>query len=141
MGLPMYLGSIHSVLSEIHLDLGNLEKAMAHAKNAVELSRKNNERHWEAESIICLGRVISATDRMKFHEARGEMLKGMRILEKLQVMPRYAVGLLRLGELYTNTDRKKTAIENLKKAEGMFKEMGMEYWLNRTRKLLESVPT
>jgi len=30
-------------------------------------------------------------------------------------------------------------MENLKEAEVMFHEMGMEYWLDRTRKLLERI--
>ena len=48
LSVPFFLGSIHGSLSEIHLDLGNLEKALVHAEKAVDLSRKNNERSFEA---------------------------------------------------------------------------------------------
>ena len=45
--------------------------------------------------------------------------------------------MLIIGELI-NASRKdiKVAIENLKKAEGMFKEMGMEYYLTKTHEAL-----
>jgi hypothetical protein len=33
--------------------------------------------------------------------------------------------------------QKDKALENLKKAEGMFREMGMDYWLAKTHKALE----
>jgi hypothetical protein len=32
--------------------------------------------------------------------------------------------------------RKEKALEELKKAEGMFQEMGMDFWLGRTREVL-----
>jgi hypothetical protein len=38
-----------------------------------------------------------------------------------------------------NGGEKEKAMDNLKKAEGMFQEMGMNYWLDRTRTLLERV--
>jgi len=74
----------------------NLDKALVHAEQAVDLSRKNNERLSEAEGRITLGRVIAATDRMKFDEARELILHGISLLEELEIRPCYAVGLLRL---------------------------------------------
>jgi hypothetical protein len=41
-----------------------------------------------------------------------------------------------LGEFYADTGRKKEAQENLKKAEWMFQEMGMDYWLAKTQEAL-----
>ncbi len=136
LGVPLFLGTIHWTLGEIHLDLGNLEKALVHAEQAVDLSRNNNERHVEAGSRITLGRVIAATDRMKFDEARELMLQGINLLDDLQIRPLYAIGLMYLGELYANAGRKEEALENLKKAEGMFREMGMDYWVTQTQEVL-----
>jgi hypothetical protein len=48
----------------------------------------------------------------------------------------YSLGYLFLGEIYLNTDRIEAARGNLTKAEGMFQEMGMDYWLERTRRIL-----
>ena len=35
--------------------------------------------------------------------------------------------------------QREKALENLKKAKGMFQEMGMDYWLRRTQEVLERV--
>ena len=50
--------------------------------------------------------------------------------------PSCALGYFSLGELYVNAGQKEKALENLKKAEGMFQEMGMDYWLTRTQEVM-----
>jgi len=73
------------------------------------------------------------------HKAEEHILKGMKILDELGTKPYYAQGHLFLGELYADGGQKEKALGNLKKAEAMFQEMGMDYWLARTKKLLEMV--
>ena len=51
----------------------------------------------------------------------------------------YAQGHLFLGQLYAHSGKKEKALENLKKAEVMSQEMGMDYWLVQTKKLLEMI--
>ena len=46
------------------------------------------------------------------------------------------MGYLFLVELYTDAGQREKALENLKKAKGMFQEMGMDYWLAKTREVL-----
>ncbi len=41
-----------------------------------------------------------------------------------------------MGELYTDSGQKEKALENLTKAEAEFKDMGMDYWLGKTREVL-----
>jgi hypothetical protein len=65
----------------------------------------------------------------------------MKIFDELNQKPAYASGCLALGELYAGVGQKERALENLKKAETMFREMGTDYWLVRTKKLLESLET
>ena len=139
LSLPLFLGSFHWVLSEIHLAFGNLEKALVHAEQAVDLSEKNIEKYFEAESRINLGRIIAATDRKKSGEAREQMLLGVNMLDELQIRPRYAVGLMYLGEIYADAGQKEEALENLKKVEGMFQEMKMDYWLGKTQEVLAAL--
>jgi len=47
-----------------------------------------------------------------------------------------ALGHLYLGQLYMTAGEKEKAIEPLKKAEGLFEKMEMDYWLTRTRNTL-----
>jgi hypothetical protein len=42
-----------------------------------------------------------------------------------------------LGELYVDTGQREKGLKNLKKAEVLFKEMGMDYWLARTPEVLD----
>jgi len=66
-------------------------------------------------------------------------LQGKKILEELEKKYDYSKGYLFLGELYLNTSQKKKAFENLKKAESMHKEMGMDYWLAKTQEVLAAL--
>jgi hypothetical protein len=58
------------------------------------------------------------------------------ICRELRTKPDYALGHLVLGEHYINADQKEIAIKNLRKAEGLFQEMDMDYWLSKTQGLL-----
>jgi len=139
LNIPFFLGSIHWTLCEIHLKLGNFEKAHVHGQQAVDLSKRNNERYFEAEARMGLGRVIAARDGAKFDEALELVLQGIAILDELQIRPRYAVGLLYLGELYAGVGQREEALENVKKAESMFRKMGMDYWLGMAQELLAAL--
>ena len=139
LGIPFFLGSIHLALGEAHLHFGNLEKALVNAEQAVELCRNNNERHFEAEAYIALGRVTAAMDRRGFDQARELILRGTEVLYELQIRPRYAVGLLRLGELCADAGRKEEALEKVRMAEGMFQEMGMDCWAGKAKGVLAAI--
>ena len=46
------------------------------------------------------------------------------------------MGYLFMGEICADAGEKKEAMENLKKAEEMFLDMGMDYWLVKTQEVL-----
>ena len=66
-------------------------------------------------------------------------MKGIKIFDELKMKPSCALGYFSLGELYVNAGQKEKALENLKKAETMFQEMGMDYWVAMTKELLEKL--
>jgi tetratricopeptide (TPR) repeat protein len=138
-GLPFFRGSLHALLSEAHLALGDPQTARSHAEQGLSLCQENNERYHEAESCIALGRAIGTVGPEHFEEGRDYILQGISILEELHVRPRQAVGLLYLAELQADAGRKDEARENLKKAEGMFQGMGMDYWLGKTQEALATM--
>ena len=71
---------------------------------------------------------------------------GIAILEDRKLKPLSAIGYLHLGEFLASADRKDEALESLKKAETLYREMEVtpqSYWLTRTKdaiKKLESGP-
>jgi class 3 adenylate cyclase/energy-coupling factor transporter ATP-binding protein EcfA2 len=137
IGFP--ISAIHYFLSVVHLDLGNLNEAKVHAEQAVNLAQTSHQKYGEGISWLQLGRILGKIEGSQLHKAEEHILKGMKILEELETKPFYAQGHLFLGELYADAGQKEKAIENLKKAEAMFQEMGMDYSLARTKKLLEMV--
>jgi hypothetical protein len=69
-------------------------------------------------------------------EAEEYILQGIKICNELKIKPFSAQGYLFLGELYADRGQGEKALENMKKAEGMFQEMGMDYWLAKTQEVL-----
>jgi tetratricopeptide (TPR) repeat protein len=135
-GNEWFLGWHYLALGDTHLHLGDLENARVCMEEAVRLSRKNGEKIWEAVAWIFLGRTVG---RMLTHDtdkAEECIFQGMKIADELKAKPTYAQGHLFLGELYAHGNQKEKALEHLTKAETMFLEMGMDYWLAETRKVL-----
>ena len=78
-------------------------------------------------------------DMRKADNGEKSILHGIRIFSDLKLKPRCAEGYLLLGELYADAGRTAEARENLEKAERMFREMEMDYWLAKTQEVLETV--
>ena len=134
--VPFWLSSQYYTLSWVHYDLGNLEKARAYSEEALSLSKKAGEKLWYGSSVIGHGRILAKMRAVELDEAEALMKLGIRLLEDMRLRPLYSVGYLRLGELYKDAGRIHEALESLKKAEGMFREMGMDYWLGKTQEVL-----
>jgi tetratricopeptide (TPR) repeat protein len=129
----------HWFLAFAHCDLGNLNEAKVHAEQALNLAQTSHQKYWEGLSGIQLGRILGKMEGSQLRRAEEHILKGMKILDELETKPLYAQGYLFLGDLYADAGQKEKAIENLRKAEAMFQKMGMDYWLARTKRLLEMV--
>ena len=139
LGISMWVGSFYTGLARAHLQLGNLELAQVHAEQGVKLCRTNSERFFEAEAEMCLGRVLGAGSSVRFDEAKEHILRGVKTFDELQMKPMTAVGYFHLGELSASSGWTVAAMEHLRRAEAMFRQMGMDYWLERTRGLLARV--
>jgi class 3 adenylate cyclase/tetratricopeptide (TPR) repeat protein len=138
-GFEFFLSFYPLFLGNIYLDLGDLKNAQSFTDEALRLSQKNNEKHMEGISWILLGRILGRAETAQLHKAEEYILQGMKILDELKMKPFYAQGRLFLGELCAHGGQNEKALENLKKAETMFQGMGMDYWLDRTRKLLRRI--
>jgi tetratricopeptide (TPR) repeat protein len=135
IGLEMHLSWQHLVLGDTHVKLNDLEHARGSVEEALRLSQKNHENFVEAQAWIFLGRTLGRTETPQIRKAEECILQGMKIADELKTKPAYAQGHLFLGELYARAGQKGKALENLTKAETMFQEMGMDYWLDETRKV------
>jgi len=138
-GLPFMMSLHHISLSIVHLELNDLEEALFHAEEAVKIAKQNKERHWEAVSLWQLGMVGWVSNKIEIDEAEQNIRQGIRILNELEMKAFEMMGYLYLGELFTYANEREKALEILKTAEKAFQEMGMDYWLSRTQKVLASI--
>jgi tetratricopeptide (TPR) repeat protein len=135
-GVEMFLSLVHCHLGRIHLDLGDLKNAQSLAEEALRLSQKNNEKAIEGWSWLFLGMITGKTEPLLINKAQGCILKGIEICKQLKLKTYFSLGHLYLGQLYLNGGEKEKALKNLKEAEGMFQEMGMDYWLGKAQEVL-----
>ena len=123
-------------LGSTYLQLGDIEKAQTLAEEGLRLAQKNNEVFNETSAWLILGRIVGHTQATHMPKAEKCVLRGMKIAGELKAAPFYARGHFYLGELHARSGQKEKALDNLAKAEAMFQEMGMDYWLAETRKVL-----
>jgi tetratricopeptide (TPR) repeat protein len=124
------------LLGIVHLKAGDLEMARSCTEEALRLSQETNEKWVEAWSRIWLGRIIGKGETSRAGKPEEYIFQGMEICDELKLKPFSAQGYLFLGELHINWGHEEKALENLKKAEVMFQEMGMDYWTQKTREVL-----
>ena len=124
----------HWVLSEILLEMNKQEEAQKYVQEALKRSQKYNEGCWEGLSWVTLGKICGKTKPQEIEKAKESILKGIRVLEELELMPHSAIGYLRMGELYADVQQSEKAKENLLKAKEMFQKMAMECWLIKANK-------
>ena len=83
-----------------------------------------------------MGRILGKADLSQSDTAAKYIQKGIKILDEMKIKSWCAEGYLYLGELYTSTGNKEDALNNLRKAESMFQEIGMDYYLSKTQEIL-----
>jgi len=123
----------------IYFDQGNHEKGLNLLEKALQLAQKTSEKAEEGLCRILLGWMLGKVDPSNQHDAEDSIVKGIEISETLKLRPFYSIGCLHLGELYADSGQKEKALENLKKADRMFQEMGMDYWLAKTLEILKKL--
>jgi tetratricopeptide (TPR) repeat protein len=125
-----------SLLAMVYSELGDLEKAHSCATEAVKLSKERMVGAWEGSAHVVYGSVLARMGKERLEEAEECIGKALMILNEYGLKPWSAYGSITLGEIYARSGQNKKAIEALQKARGMFREMGMDYWLHRTQQVL-----
>jgi tetratricopeptide (TPR) repeat protein len=138
-GSKFFISWHYCLSGAVHFAKGDQKKALGFVENALALSQRFDEKWMEGFSSIWLGRILAKTDASQKEKAEDSILKGIQILEKIQIKPYYSQGYLALGEIHAESGQAEKALKNLKRAEGLFKEMEIDYWLARTREVIEKL--
>lgn len=137
--IELYLSWCKWVMGCIYLDLACLDDAQRYMQDALNSSRKNNEKGVEGLALVGLGRVLGKKDPAAPDQAIEQISAGLDILDHLKMTPWKAQGTLFLGELYQNAGDRDKACEYLEIAKKMFQKMEMAYWTARAEAYLRKV--
>lgn len=129
-------GLFYWLLGMIHLESGDLKDSQCQAEMALELSQKAQQIWIEGFAWILLGRIFGKSDQPKFEKAEECILRGIKILEELELKALFAQGYHYLGVVYADTGQKGKTTETMRKAENLFREMGMKYWVDKSKEIL-----
>ncbi|MGD8255943.1 MAG: adenylate/guanylate cyclase domain-containing protein [Desulfobacterales bacterium] len=132
-GIPYYLSFHYFALGLVYLEFGDLEQAEYSFKHALELSNKHDEKWIEGTSRIYLGSTIAQNDESNIKQAEESILKGIKILNARKIKPWSSIGYYILGKQQADIGIAEKAVSNLRKAEKLFKEMGMNYWVGKAQ--------
>jgi ATP/maltotriose-dependent transcriptional regulator MalT len=132
-GLPYYLSFHHFALGLVQAASGKVSQSKESFKTALALSHNHNERWIEGASRIYLGITMARNDELKIETAEESILEGIQILEDRKIKPWSSIGYYILSMLQVHRGEIGQARVHLNNAEKMFKQMGMDYWLELIR--------
>jgi class 3 adenylate cyclase/tetratricopeptide (TPR) repeat protein len=118
-------------LSEAYLLAGRTEDALERAQGALDFSRDQKLRGYEACALRLLGDITARCDPRAVRLAAEHYQNGLALSESLGMRPQVAHCHLGLGKLYRRTGKRERAQEHLTAATTMYREMDMTYWLQR----------
>ncbi|MDA8136923.1 MAG: AAA family ATPase [Desulfobacteraceae bacterium] len=138
-GVEMFLAESYSFAGGMFLESGNFSRAEDLLEKAVELSSENAQKIVEGNSKIRLGTLFWLSEPNQVEKAVHYISEGIQILETLMLKPYYSIGYLNLAEIYLKMNDTQKAVQNLKIADEIFRETGMEFWQNQAQKLWSDV--
>lgn len=126
-------------LSTVYLDKGDLRTGTDYAERAFDFSKKSNSQWFEQLSLQRLARAEGFAGAESVANAEGTWRRAIALAEKLQMLPDLAHSRRGLGELYGRDNRPEDAARELSAAAGLYRSMGMAFWLPQTEALLDEV--
>jgi class 3 adenylate cyclase/tetratricopeptide (TPR) repeat protein len=139
MGMIYNIALNYTLMGMIQMYSGEIENALRWAEKAVRFAQKNGENWIEGWAWMILGRISAEKQSAEYNLAIEHILRGIRMTEMLKIKPFYARGYLFLGETYSKMDAREKAMEYLVKAEKMYREMKMDYWIKLTQTALKNL--
>jgi tetratricopeptide (TPR) repeat protein len=116
-------------LSEVCRLAGRGEEAWQHARQALDLARRQKERGDEAFALHQLGIVHAHTDPPEVEQAEAHYQQALALAEALGMRPLQAHCHRGLGRLYAETGQREQARAELSAASEMYRSMEMTFWL------------
>ena len=132
---PLFL----AYLGEAHLLAGRRDDARAVARRALDLAHRQKERGNEAWVLRLLGEIAAHADPPDLESAEAHYRQALARADELGMRPLVAHCHLGLGTLYRRPADRAKAAEHLTTATTMYREMGMNFWLEKADAELRGV--
>jgi len=133
--LALYL----TYLGEAHLLAGHLGEALSVAQQALALARDRKERGHEAWALRLLGEIHAHRDPPDVEVAEAHYHESLALAEELGMRPLVAHSHLGLGTLASRTGDYGKARKHLTTATAMYRDMGMNFWLEKAEAALDTI--
>ncbi|HSF01669.1 MAG TPA: tetratricopeptide repeat protein, partial [Solirubrobacterales bacterium] len=118
-------------LSEAYLGAGRVQDAAALAARALDLALAHKGRGHQAWALRLRGEIASRCDPPDLHQAEDHYRQALALAQELGMRPLMAHCHLGLGKLYRRSSDPAKAEEHLVIATAMYREMGMDLWLEK----------
>ncbi|MEE4113523.1 MAG: hypothetical protein V2I40_11960, partial [Desulfobacteraceae bacterium] len=114
----------------------NFEDAHWFMNQSLASAIENDESYHQGIALIWEGRILGKVSTTAPPEAAQRIEEGLEILAELGATPDIAIGRLFLGEQFAQRKEEEAATTHLKAAGALFTEMGMDYWMEETDKIM-----
>ena len=118
-------------LGEAYLLADKVDNAVKVAEHALEVARERNERGYQAWILRLQGEIATSTKHGTNGKAQIYYEQAAALATELGMRPLEAQCHFALGELAKKAGETRGAQEQLEKAASMFRDMGMQSWLEK----------
>jgi tetratricopeptide (TPR) repeat protein len=120
-------------LAEANLVAGRTREASELATRALDAARTYKQRGYEAWVLHLRGDIAAGQDAPAFAAAESSYGEAMALARSLGMRPLVAQCHAKLGALYRQARQRDRARELLRQAATMFREMDMQFWLEKVQ--------
>src|SRR5262245_2769013 len=138
LGLTSHSSLCMLRLGDACLLAGRSPEARAVAERALATTREHGERGYEACALRLSGDVCAREEPLDVEAATRDYREAQAIAEELGMRPLVGHCHLGLARLYRRMSKREQAQEHIGTATGMYREMGMVYWLAQAESEAES---
>jgi tetratricopeptide (TPR) repeat protein len=125
-------------LGEAYLRSARMADAERCGRQALQLARKQGEYGHEAHALRFLAE-LGMSDPSCLDESEANFLEALRRAQELDLHPLAAQCHLGLGKRYRSAGQRENAEQHLNTAAALFRELGMQFWLEQAQSQLASL--
>ena len=128
-----------ALLGDAYGRAGRIDEAVTTGQRALDLARQLEQRGDEARTLYLLGNIYGYGASANANQARDSYQQALVLAHELGMQPLQAQCHYALGELARKAGEKRGAREQFSTAVSMFREMGMQFWLEKAESALKEL--